>query len=168
MGDWSASTKVDLTVVTPPSIYLPSSGPTIFLAGSMCLTDNHHWRDNAVSIIRSLWFEKVEYDITVFNPRRDGWCDDFEREQTAWNIHHLEAADFIIVHLIENSGLSSESLLEIGMYMSNKKTYISIEPNHPKRTILEIHIAKYGSSLLQSTFIDSIRNIKNEWEKKYE
>lgn len=163
MSSWKDSTKYNLNIITPPSLFLPSSGPTIFLAGSMNFDFENHWRESAVDFIRYKWFNEIDEDITIFNPRRENWSDDCIIEQTSWNIHHIECSNYIILHLTNDAGVSPESLLEIGLFIRDKKMFISIESEHPKRIPLEIHIAKYGINPLVYSYTDSIELIKTDW-----
>lgn len=164
---WDNAVKFNLNIVTPPSLFLPTTGPKIFLAGSIDKDTTPHWREKTIDYVRTGWFQTSHEDITFYNPRRDdGWDDDWQVEQVAWNIQHLETSDYILMHLAEGCGVSPESLLELGLFMASPKMYISIDIEHPKRYIAEVHIAEYGYHNLFLSLEQSIDAIQLDWKKK--
>ena len=102
-SDWNNEVNLQFTVVAVPSLYVPVSGPKIFLAGSMDNTPDRDWREEITDYIRDWWFE-AEFNtdhITIYSPRRADniWKPEMEVEQAAWDMSMLSMADSIILHL---------------------------------------------------------------------
>ena len=141
--DWSNELKIDFTVVSVPSLYLPPSGAKIFLAGSIDCDNDEHWRKQITEHIKTEWFEQTENNesITIYSPRReDGWSFDLENEQAAWDISMMNNADYIILHLTGES-LSPVSLLELGTFSSNPKLYFSVNDDYVRKNIAELYFS---------------------------
>lgn len=165
--DWNNEIKTDFTVVTVPSLYIPPSGPKIFLAGSI---DNAiiHWRELIIEYIRSSWFDEKEINdnITIYSPRReDVWTTDMENEQAAWDIAMMNTADYIILHLTGNT-ISPVSLMELGIFMTTPKLYFSVNDDYIRKNIAELYFSCYGYNKKSKSLQDSIDRIKNDWNNK--
>jgi hypothetical protein len=94
---------------------------SIFLAGSIEMGVAEDWQSKIEE-------ELKDYNITIYNPRRDSWDSSWEqsihnpqfREQVEWELDHLDKADIIVMYFDENTK-SPISLLELGLYASSGK-----------------------------------------------
>lgn len=164
--DWNNEVNMDFTVVTVPSLFVPVSGPKIFLAGSIGDAEDKKWRKEITDYINEWWFESEfnKDNITIYSPlREDGvWTPDMEVEQAAWDMSMLTMADYIILHLTGES-TSPVSLLELGIYMKNTNLYLSINPSYIKKNVVELYVANHGSNKICKSLAESVDKIKNHW-----
>jgi hypothetical protein len=117
-----------ITVVTPNTYDLPLTKKkpelSVFLAGTIDNGDSANWQKE---VIEKLNKDKEDYEILVYNPRRDYWLPDASKEvveeQIRWEQDHLDAADMIVMYLGDNSK-SPISLLELGLYANKKIMYV--------------------------------------------
>ena len=74
---WNNELNLQFTVVSVPSLYVPVSGPKVFLAGSIDHTSDKNWREEIIDYINDSWFgsEFNKDHITIYSPRRadDEW-----------------------------------------------------------------------------------------------
>ncbi len=104
-------------------IYAPNRlsviGTTIFLAGSIEMGTAEDWQTRIEN-----YFEDVEVDVTLLNPRRKEWDSSWERtianrqfrDQVEWELDALEKVDLIFLYLSPDTK-SSISLLELGLFI---------------------------------------------------
>jgi len=117
-----------ITVVTPNTYELPLTKNTpqltIFLAGTIDNGDSANWQQE---VIEKLNKDKEDYEILVYNPRRDYWLPDASKEvieeQIRWEQQHLDDAQMIVMYLRDDSK-SPISLLELGLYAKEKPMYV--------------------------------------------
>lgn len=90
--------------------------PSVFLAGSIEMGAAENWQ--------SLVEKKLsEYDVTIFNPRRDDWDASWTQDQSNpqfnyqvnWEMNHLDRSDIIFMYFSPDTK-SPISLLELGSY----------------------------------------------------
>ena len=131
---WDNELNIQFTVVTVPSLYMPPSGPKIFLAGSIDKDYPNtpyinHWRKEAIEYIKRGWFnlEDNKDNITLYSPRRedDKWSIDMENEQATWDMSTLSMVDYIILNFTGDT-LSPVSLLELGIFINDPRLYLSV------------------------------------------
>ena len=164
MSAWNNERKTFFRVVTPPSLYFPTHGPTIFLAGSIDGGNARQWQDRLIKYVENAW---QETDVTIFNPRRDikEFTEEMEVEQHAWGISMLEASDYILLHLAGGGGYSPISLLELGMYMNDPKLWLSMDLDYPRRYAIEVHYRFTGKGIFIKPE-DAIEDIRKDWLKR--
>ncbi|KKK99661.1 hypothetical protein LCGC14_2630500 [marine sediment metagenome] len=159
--DWNNEVNSTFSVVTPPSLFFPSSGPKIFLAGSINMGKAPDWQGNVIKYIKETW---TDCDVTVYNPRRaEEFTPEMEEEQVAWEACMLQNADFILMHLAAEGGVSPISLLELGLYMRNEKLYLSMDKDYPRRYVTSIHYALSGANIMSNFPNESIERMRNHW-----
>lgn len=159
--DWDNEVNSTFSVVTPPSLFFPSSGPKIFLAGSINMGKAPDWQGNVIKYIKETW---TDCDVTVYNPRRaEAFTPEMEEEQAAWEACMLQNADFILMHLAAEGGVSPISLLELGLYMRDEKLYLSIEEDYPRKYVTSIHYALSGANLITESPNISIERMRLSW-----
>lgn len=87
----------------------------VFLAGSISNGQASLWQPRIVDSLK-------DYDITVFNPRRDNWDSSWEqtirnpqfKEQVLWEMWGVNNSDFVLYY-IEPDSLSPITLFELGL-----------------------------------------------------
>lgn len=162
--DWNNEVNSTFSVVTPPSLFFPSSGPKIFLAGSINMGGAPDWQAQVIKYIKEIW---TDCDVTVYNPRRTGaFTSEMEEEQVAWEACKLQNADFILMHLVAGGGLSPISLLELGLYMRDEKLYLSIEEDYPRKYVTSIHYALSGANIMSNFPNESVDRMRHHWDRK--
>lgn len=160
--EWNNEVNSTFSLVTPPSLFFPTSGPKIFLAGSINMGDAPDWQANVIKYIKEIW---TNVDVTIYNPRRtEAFTPKMEEEQVAWEACMLQNADFILMHLVAGGGLSPISLLELGLYMRDEKLYLSIEDDYPRKYVTSIHYALSGANTISSSPNESIDRMRNYWD----
>jgi hypothetical protein len=90
--------------------------PMIFLAGSIEMGKAEDWQSKVIDKL-------LNYDCTIFSPRRDNWDSSWEQsadnpklnEQIKWELEQLSLADIILMHFDPNTK-SPITLLEFGLY----------------------------------------------------
>lgn len=150
----------DITVVTPPSLYLPTEGLKIFLAGSVGGGDDSEWQSTAIDLIRMSSDEG--HPLTIYNPRRlsGEFLPENEVEQAAWTISMLAAADYIILHLSGDSG-SPISTFELGVFIKDLRLYLSIDDSYSRKEVIEIHYNYFGIGQIYKNLKESIMAIQS-------
>lgn len=168
--DWNNELNIQFTVVSVPSLYMPPSGPKIFLGGSiddipdspnMC-----HWREGTTEVIKRAWFdvEDNKDNITIYSPRRedDIWAIEMENEQATWDMSMLSMVDYIILNFIGDT-LSPISLLELGIFVNDSRLYLSVDSSYKRKQIVELYNTYYGCNKVFDNISDSVYAIKNHW-----
>jgi len=153
----------NFTVVTPPSLFVPTKGIKIFLGGSIDLGKSNNWQQSIINHIKNTW---VEDDITIYNPRRDKNFDiSLESEQAAWSISMLNISDYILLYLT-GPGPSPIATLELGLFINNPKLYLSINDSYSRKEIIEYHYNCFGIRQIFNTPEECINNMKLNWYRK--
>lgn len=133
---------------------LPGS---VFLAGSIEMGAAENWQDKLIDGL-NYGGHGVHY---ILNPRRDDWDSSWEqkksnpnfREQVEWELHALDAAEWIFMYFDPNTK-SPISLLELGLYASSGKLVVSCPGGFWRKGNVDIVCERYG--IKQSYDIDSI------------
>ena len=103
--------------------------PSIFLAGSIEMGLAEDWQ---VRVEKQL----DQYDVTVFNPRRDDWDSSWTQEQSNpqfnaqvnWEMNRLEECDIMFMYFSPQTK-SPISLLELGAYGKGNKEVVVCCPD---------------------------------------
>ena len=107
-------------------IYTPENGklveddwvrPSIFLAGTIDMGNSIDWQTQTISALS-------DYDVNIFNPRRNDWDSSWEqratneqfRYQVEWELKHLRRADVVFINILPDSK-SPITLLEMGLFI---------------------------------------------------
>ncbi len=109
---------------SPPQQIEIRGNLSVFLAGTIDMGSSENWQES---------FEKefIDFDIDIYNPRRDSWDSSWEQkftnphfyQQVNWELNALEKADYIVLNLLSDSK-SPISLLELGLYANSGKIYV--------------------------------------------
>ena len=158
---WNNEKQLTFTEVSVPSLFMPSSGVKIFLAGSIDQPEDNHWRKRAIDFMRDSWFNAKENNtsITVYSPRRDDntWLPEYENEQATWDMSMLAMVDYIVLHLTGDT-ISPVSLLELGMFAGDPRLRLSVDDSYSRKQIVELYYTYYGN-MVYSSWLDSITEI---------
>jgi len=95
-----------------PTLYFPS----IFLAGSIEMGIAEDWQLELTEKLK-------DFDVTIYNPRRDNWNSSWEQResnpefnhQVNWEMNMLESASIIFMYFSPETK-SPISLLELGLH----------------------------------------------------
>lgn len=105
-----------MRVIKAPEQYYPDGKiPSVFLAGSIDMGNAVFWQDKVVEALE-------DYDVEIFNPRRDDWDSTWEQninnpkfnEQVTWELDHLGTCD-IIAYYFDPNGQAPITLMELGL-----------------------------------------------------
>lgn len=113
----------------PQKINRNSNRLSIFLAGSIEMGVAENWQQKVER-------ELQEYDIDIYNPRRDDWDASWVQsidnpqfyEQVTWELTSLEQADLIIMYF-DPKTMSPISLLEFGLYAPRDNKLLVVCPD---------------------------------------
>ena len=91
--------------------------PSIFLAGTIDMGNSIDWQTQTISALS-------DYDVNIFNPRRNDWDSSWEqratneqfRYQVEWELKHLRRADVVFINILPDSK-SPITLLEMGLFI---------------------------------------------------
>lgn len=143
-------------VIKPPFRKL-----SIFLAGSIEMGIAEDWQSKIEE-------ELKDYNITIFNPRRDEWDSSWEqtihnpqfKEQVEWELDHLDKADIILMYFDENTK-SPISLLELGLYASSGKMIVYCPEGFWRKGNVDIVVDRYDVKQVQSLneLLTAVRNL---------
>lgn len=130
-----------LKVVCAPQVYLPESGPKIFLAGTIGGGEAPNWQKDAIDYISQSW---VPEPITIYNPRRKGVLNPKkENEQISWQIFALDSADYILMNILPGYG-SPCTMLELGLFMREERVFLTVDPDYERSEAAILHYQRYG------------------------
>ena len=104
----------------------------VFLAGSISGKDGlgsmaEDWQTRVTK-------ELSEYDIEIYNPRRDDWDSSWKQdptegtefhEQVTWELEHIEEADLVLFYFDPNTK-SPITLMELGLCLGSEKENVFI------------------------------------------
>ncbi len=132
-----------MQVIKPPQ-KLAFIGKSIFLAGSIEMGQAENWQE---AIEKQL----ADVDVTILNPRRDGWDSTWEqsinnvdfREQVDWELAALEMADFIFMYF-DPTTKSPISLLELGLHARSGKLIVCCPEGYWRKGNVDIVCRKYN------------------------
>jgi hypothetical protein len=152
-----------MIVLQPPASLslLDSSGPSVFLAGSIEMDDAPRWQDQLAAAL-------VDTELVVLNPRRDEWqveweqrarCEPF-REQVEWELEGLERADLVCFYFAPGTK-SPISLLELGLLAHTDRAVVCCPEGFWRLGNVEIVCARYGIPLLAS--LDELAEHLQRW-----
>lgn len=117
---------------------------SIFLAGSIEMGVAEDWQSKIEE-------ELKDYNVIIFNPRRDNWDSSWEqsihnpqfREQVEWELDHLDKSDIILMYFDENTK-SPISLLELGLYAASGKMILYCPEGFWRKGNVDIVATRYG------------------------
>lgn len=134
---------------------------SIFLAGSIEMGVAEDWQSKIEE-------ELKDYNITIYNPRRDSWDSSWEqsihnpqfREQVEWELDHLDKADIIVMYFDENTK-SPISLLELGLYASSGKLIVYCPEGFWRKGNVDIVANRYDIKQVSSfnELLTAVRNL---------
>ena len=138
-----------MKIIKPDSIEQVSEGLTIFLAGSIEMGTAEDWQSKTELLFK-------DYDLTIFNPRRESWDSSLVQEeknpefrsQVNWEMNMLELSDIVFMNFDENTK-SPITLLELG-YMATydpTKLIVTCPKNFWRRGNVEIVCSRMGIPL---------------------
>lgn len=153
-------------IQAPNDYLLDPRDLSIFLAGSIEMGTAEQWQQKVLK-------DLADYNVKVFNPRRDDWDSSWEqsirnpnfREQVEWELDALRNASIIIFYFSPGTK-SPITLLELGYHISdNKPIYICCPDGYWRKGNIEILCMREGQKLYHSlSFMIGV--LKAELRKK--
>ena len=168
-----------IKVVTPEETYFPHKGDEywfkdenaikIFLAGTIDNGQSDDWQYKLISYLCVYkddgWNDLNEDlslgDLIIYSPRRKNWnitatTEEIEN-QIRWEQDHLDAADIIVMYLVDNSK-SSISLLELGLYGPQGKMIVFCTDKFYRFNNVKLTCRKYGIDLIESNNLKEVED----------
>lgn len=114
-----------VNIIKPPNDITETSGPSIFLAGTIDMGNSTNWQSSVEQELSDI------ENLTIFNPRRESWDSSWIQstqnpqfvEQVVWELNAMEKADLIFMYLLPGSQ-SPITLLEMGIHATSKKLLV--------------------------------------------
>ena len=151
-------------IIKPPqSLYdIPEKQFCLFLAGSIEQNKASNWQ----KIVED---EFKNYNITIFNPRRDQWDPNWKQsannpkfvEQVEWELNALEYATAIFM-FFEPGTKSPITLLELGLF-AKRKIVVCCPDGFWRKGNVDIVCNRYNIPTFP-TIVESINQIK-KWAR---
>lgn len=137
------------TVYMAPEETPDNGRVSVFLAGSIDMGAAVNWQ---AAVTEGL----MDWDIDIYNPRRDDWDWTWEQsidnpkflEQVTWELDHLESADIICVNFDPN-GKSPITLLEFGLF-HNKPMVVCCPKGFWRKGNVDIVCNRYNIILVET------------------
>ena len=120
---------------------------SLFLAGSIEMGTAEKWQDKVVATLS-------DFDIDIFNPRRDDWDFSWEqvkenkhfKEQVCWELNNIEAADHVLFYL-DPVTKSPVTMLELGLVLATRgsgKVTVCCPPGFWRKGNVDIVCNRYN------------------------
>lgn len=132
---------------------------SLFLGGSIEMNTAERWQDR-------LKEELKNYDVVMFNPRRDDWDSSIQQtildsrfsEQVNWELDALDSSSLIVFYFDPNTK-SPITLLELGLYANRGNVIVCCPDRFWRKGNVEIVCKRHGIKL-EHTFDSLISQIK--------
>ncbi|MBN2663500.1 MAG: nucleoside 2-deoxyribosyltransferase domain-containing protein [Bacteroidales bacterium] len=132
-----------MKVITAPN-KLFYNNKSIFLAGSIEQDNAENWQNNVIE-------EFKNYEVTLFNPRREKWNSSWQQsidnkefsKQVNWELEALEKCDFIMMYF-DAKTKSPVSMLELGLFSRSKKMFVCCPEGFWRKGNIDIVCNRYN------------------------
>lgn len=122
MTQWQDDVS-NITIVTAPSLHLPSSRPTISIIGCG-LADGKEWREKAKDLLVNAWQDEA---FTIYYQDQD-----LNDENLAWVDVHAGESDYNLIHLGFPGSVNMLAIAATRAALPN--VWISMDSKHPAST----------------------------------
>lgn len=132
---------------------------SVFLAGTIDNGDSPNWQEEVIKEYEG----RFDKEIVFYSPRRPDWNQhpiNLEH-QIKWEQGHLDAADLIVMVLLDNSK-SPISLLELGLYAQSKKIIVFCNPEFYRYYNVKLTCEKYNIPLKPFSIENVVLAINNK------
>jgi len=144
--------------IKPPSP-INTKKYSIFLAGSIEMDKAEKWQEMVANALK-------EFDINIFNPRRDDWDSSWKQtvedpnfyEQVNWELDALGSADLIVLYF-QPGTKSPISLLELGLHAMQDNVIVCCPEGFWRKGNVEIVCERYDIPVYES-LEDLIEDLK--------
>ena len=128
----------------------PDYNFTVFLAGSIDQGKAIDWQAEITDLLS-------DYEITVFNPRRDDWDAELDQDinnsnfryQVEWELDRLDSCDLIVMYF-DPGGLAPITLMELGIHATSLKTVVCCPDGYWRKGNVQVVCERYGIPLFDS------------------
>lgn len=133
-----------MKIIKPPEKIQFERKPLIFLAGSIEMGKAVNWQDYVIDKLSDL-------DVTILNPRRDGWDESWEqsinnpqfKEQVLWELHGLEKSSTVAMYF-DPKTKAPITLLELGLHASKNGLIVCCPEGFWRKGNVDIVCENYG------------------------
>jgi hypothetical protein len=120
---------------------------SVFLAGSIEMGVAEDWQTRLTESLK-------DFEITVYNPRRDSWDSSWEQresnpqfnQQVNWEMNSLDRSDIIFMYFSPETK-SPISLLELGLHAENSNMIVCCPDGFWRKGNVEIVCSRYNIPL---------------------
>jgi hypothetical protein len=134
---------------------------SVFLAGSIEMGKAIDWQSEIAEKLK-------DFDVTLFNPRRDDWDSSWEQtidnadfnEQVTWELDSLDASDKIVFYFDKDTQ-SPITLLELGLYASSGKCCVYCPDGFWRKGNVDIVCERFKIPMVDN-IEGLVKYIKNE------
>lgn len=142
----------------------PGYNFTVFLAGSIDQGKAVDWQSQITELLS-------DYEITVFNPRRDNWNPDLKQDisnddfrfQVEWELDHLDSCDMILMYF-DPAGQAPITLLELGLHATSSKLEVCCPDGYWRKGNVQVVCERFGIKL-HNTLDEFVKSVKNKAER---
>ena len=134
-----------MLVIKPRSaIQTARHGPTMFLVGSIDNGTAENWQERVQD-------ELSDFDVTIYNPRRDDWNPDLKQDisepefayQVNWELDRIESSDVIFVYFSPH-GPAPITLLELGTLCGRDNIIVCCPEGYWRRGNVQVVCHRQG------------------------
>jgi hypothetical protein len=134
---------------------------SVFLAGSIEMGKAIDWQSEIAEKLK-------DFDVTLFNPRRDDWDSSWEQtidnadfnEQVTWELDSLDASDKIVFYFDKDTQ-SPITLRELGLYASSGKCCVYCPDGFWRKGNVDIVCERFKIPMVDN-IEGLVKYIKNE------
>ena len=143
------STIYDLTVVTPPSLFLKDSGPKILLLG-----EGDDWKAELIEFFKTYW---ANNKVTIYYADKPG------EEVLPWLYYQCDHVDFILANFTKES--TKTDLMLFGLWARDRKTFLTI-PGFEDFEEIRVLYHQYNSNVIEDDTRSHMKAMKTSWQHK--
>ena len=88
-----------------------------------------------------------------------------ENEHAAWTMTMIDSADYILLHLIGDSG-SPISTFELGLFITDLKLFFSVDDSYSRKETIEYHYNYFGVRQQYNSPNDCVDAMKANWYRR--
>lgn len=159
-----------MKIIQSPNI-TKIEGASVFLGGSIEMGRAEEWQDRTIDFLQR---QKLSFEVTLLNPRRDDWDSSWIQdptpgtkfhEQVAWELRMQQEATFCVYYFAGDT-MSPITLLEFGLFRDKALVYVDPKYQRSGNVIMtcEHYEVPYTSNKMefQQDILDILIDIHDE------
>jgi len=139
----------EVKVIKPPES-TKGENKGVFLAGSIEMGKAVEWQKEIEDKLQ-------DFDVTLFNPRRDDWNSDWEqsidnpefKEQVVWELDSLDKSAKIVFYMDKDTK-SPITLIELGLHIKDSNCCVYCPDGFWKKGNVDILCERYNTPMVDS------------------